>query len=309
MLTRFRLLVAAATALLLSVQWASAQEVLPKGLLWRIDAPGIATPSYLFGTIHLIDAKDFLLSDSLMSVLNRVDQVYFEIDPSDMTDMSKQMQMFTKAMMKDGTTIKDLLTDEEYARVNAHFSKMGLPMMFLDRIKPLFLSILASTDPSQMKGMMGGGGDDEDAGAIKSYELELNAIVQDLEKPVAGLETMEFQMSLFDSIPYPAQAKMLMDAIDKPADGEDALTTLTKIYVSGDIENMYSMSVSDDGGVAGFEEMLLVNRNRNWVAPMMTSITAKPSLFAVGAGHLGGPEGVIRLLQAQGYTLTPISLR
>ncbi len=307
MLLRLRLLAAAAATLLLSIQWAAAQEVLPKGLLWRIDAPGVAAPSYLFGTIHLIDAKDFLLSDSLMSVLNRVDQVYFEIDPSDMTDMSKQMQMFTKAMMRDGTTIKDLLTQEEYARVDAHFSSMGLPMMFLDRIKPLFLSILASTDPSQMKGMMGGGGAEESK--IKSYELELNEIITELEKPVAGLETMEFQMSLFDSIPYPAQAKMLMDAIDKPADGEDPLAALTKVYVSGDTDQMYAMSVSDDGGVAGFEQMLLVNRNRNWVAPMKASIAAKPSLFAVGAGHLGGPEGVIRLLQAQGYTLTPISLR
>ncbi len=306
MLLRLRSLAAAAATLLLSVQFAVAQEVLPKGLLWRIDAPGAAAPSYLFGTIHLIDAKDFLLSDSLMSVVNRVDEVYFEIDPADMTDMSKQMQMFTKAMMRDGTTIKDLLTAEEYARVNAHFSEMGLPMMFLDRIKPLFLSILASTDPGQMKGMMGGGGES----SIKSYELELNEIVTGLEKPVAGLETMEFQMSLFDSIPYPAQAKMLMDAIDKPAvDGEDPLTALTKVYVSGDIENMYAMSVSSDGGVAGFEQMLLVNRNRNWVAPMKASIVAKPSLFAVGAGHLGGPEGVIRLLQAEGYTLTPISIR
>ena len=308
MLLRLRALTAAAATLLFSVQIATAQEVLPKGLLWRIDAPGAATaPSYLFGTIHLIDADDFLLSDSLLAVLNRVDRVFFEIDPGAMQDPMALMPLIQSAMMQDGTTLKTLLSDEEYGRVNDHFLAMGLPMMFLERIKPMFLSILASTDPGQMQGMMGGGSDDESA--IKSYELELNTIAQGLEKPIEGLETMAFQMSLFDSIPYPAQAKMLMDAIDAPAGGEDPLTALTKVYVSGDIERMYAMSVGEDSGVADFEEMLLVNRNRNWVAPMKAGITAEPSLFAVGAGHLGGPQGVIRLLQAEGYTLTPISIR
>ena len=287
---------------------ALAQEKLETGLLWRIDADDAPAPSYLFGTIHLIDAEDFLLSDSLMAALNRVDQVYFEIDPADMQNPMAMMPLIQSAMMSDGTTLKDLLDDEEYGRVDAHFSELGLPMMFLERIKPMFLSILASTDLSDMKGMMGGGGEAADS-KIKSYEMELSGIAEQLEKPVEGLETMAFQMSLFDSIPYEAQAKMLLDAVDHPDTGEDALTALTKVYVSGDVEAMYAMSMSEDGGVAGYESMLLSNRNRNWVAPITASVAARPSLFAVGAGHLGGPEGVIKLLEAEGYTLTPISVR
>ena len=283
---------------------------LTTGLLWRIDAPDAPAPSYLFGTIHLIDAEDFLLSDSLMAALNRVDQVYFEIDPGAMQDPMALMPLMQSAMIPGGKTLRDLVTAEEYARVDAHFAEMGLPMMFLERIKPMFLSILANTDPADVQGMMGGGGlsTDEDA-KIKSYELELNTIADQLEKPVDGLETMAYQLSLFDSIPLPAQAKMLLDAIDHPDTEEDALSALTKVYVSGDVEAMYEMSMSEDGGVAEFESMLLTNRNRNWVAPIKASVAARPSLFAVGAGHLGGPEGVIKLLEAEGYTLTPVSVR
>ena len=287
---------------------------LETGLLWRIDAPGARVPSYLFGTIHLIDADDFLLSDSLMAALNRVEQVYFEIDPGAMRDPMALMPLIQKAMMPAGTTLKDLLSDEEYARVDAHFSEMGMPMMFLERVKPMFLSILAATDPADMKGMMGGGtnpmdGMQGEGAKIKSYELELDAIAEQLEKPVNGLETMAFQMSLFDSIPLEAQAKMLVDAVDHPATDEDALAALTEVYVAGDIEAMYAMSTADEGGIGGFETMLLTNRNRNWVAPIMKGIAAKPSLFAVGAGHLGGPEGVVKLLRAEGYVLTPVSVR
>ena len=292
----------------------SVDAPLSTGLLWRIDAPDAPAPSYLFGTIHLIDAEDFLLSDSLMAALNRVEQVYFEIDPGAMQDPMAMMPLIQSAMMPSGTTLKDLLSAEEYARVNAHFSEMGLPMMFLERIKPMFLSILAATDPADMKGMMGGGGNpldgmQGDEAKIKSYELELNGIAKQLEKPVDGLETMAFQMSLFDSIPLEGQAKMLVDAVDHPDTSEDALSALTEVYVTGDIEAMYEMSTSDEGGIGGYESMLLTNRNRNWVAPIMESTAARPSLFAVGAGHLGGPEGVIKLLEAEGLTLTPISVR
>ena len=286
---------------------------LETGLLWRIDAPDAPAPSYLFGTIHLIGAEDFLLSDSLMSALNRVDEVYFEIDPSAMQNPMAMMPLIQSAMMPAGKSLKGLLSEEEYGRVDAHFSEMGLPMMFLERIKPMFLSILASTDPSDVKGMMGGGNpmdgmSGEDA-KIKSYELELNKVAEQLETPVKGLETMAFQMSLFDSIPLEAQAKMLVDAVDHPAAEGDALDAITKVYVTGDIEGMYAMSVDEDGGVGGYEAMLLTNRNRNWVAPIKESVGAGTALFAVGAGHLGGPEGVVKLLEAEGYTLTPISIR
>ena len=283
---------------------------LTTGLLWRIDAPDAPAPSYLFGTIHLIDAEDFLLSDSLMAALNRVERVYFEIDPGAMQDPMALMPLMQSAMIPGGKSLRDLVTAEEYARVDAHFSEMGLPMMFLERIKPMFLSVLASTDPADMKGMMGGGGPSADGDAkIKSYELELNSIADQLEKPVEGLETMAYQMSLFDSIPLEAQAKMLLDAIDHPDTDEDALSALTKVYVTGDVEAMYAMSMSEDGGIAAFESMLLTNRNRNWVAPIKEGVAARGSLFAVGAGHLGGPEGVIKLLEAEGYTLTPVSIR
>jgi len=33
------------------------------------------------------------------------------------------------------------------------------------------------------------------------------------------------------------------------------------------------------------------------------------TFFAVGAGHLGGNNGVVNLLKAEGYTLTPLNTR
>ena len=289
----------------------SAQDTLNRALLWRLDVPGAPAPSYLFGTIHLIDGEDFLLSDSLMQALNRSEQVVFEIDPGKMMDMGNAMGMMQMAMIPGGKSLRDLYTEEEYARVDKHFSEMGLPMMFMERIKPMFLSMLANMDMSDLSGMMGGAPADEDAEGgegMKSYELELNKLATGADKAVGGLETVDFQMSLFDSIPLDAQADMLLEAIDNP-EGADALAEITKVYVTGDIEGMYRMSVGDEGGLGGHERTLIVNRNRNWVAPMLAHAATGPTLFAVGAGHLGGPEGVIRLLREKGVEVTALSVR
>ena len=290
---------------------ASAQDKLDNALLWQIDAPGAPAPSYLFGTIHLIDAEDFLLSDSLMAAVNRSERLVFEIDPAEMTDMGMQMQLMMGAFMQGDTTLRDLLTEEEYTEVKDRFSELGLPMMFLDRIKPMFLSMLTGMDMGDLQGMMGGGDTGpSDGGGIKSYEIELAAIADKTEKEVDGLESSAYQMSLFDSIPLSAQADMLMASLEETPEGaEDPLKALTNVYTSGDIDAMYEMSVGEEGGLASFEKLLLVNRNKNWIEPIKTQVAQRPTVFAVGAGHLGGPEGVVRLLRAEGLTLTPLSKR
>ena len=289
---------------------ASAQDTLDHALLWQIDAPGAPAPSYLFGTIHLIDAEDFLISDSLMAAVNRSERLVFEIDPAEMTDMGMQMQLMMSAFMKGDTTLKDLLTEEEYGQVKERFAEIGLPMMFLDRVKPMFLSMLTGMDMGDLQGMMGGGDGQSDGGGIKSYEMELAAIAEKTEKEVDGLESSAYQMSLFDSIPLSAQADMLMASLEETPEGaEDPLKALTNIYISGDIDGMYEMSIGEEGGLANFEKLLLVNRNKNWIEPIKTQVAQRPTVFAVGAGHLGGPEGVVRLLRAEGLTLTPLSKR
>jgi len=304
-----------AFALLLSSFFAFnavAQDTLDHALLWRIDAPDAPAPSYLFGTIHLIDAEDFLLSDSLMAAVNRSERLVFEIDPAEMTDLGMQMQLMMSAFMKGDTTLKDLLTTEEYAKVKERFAEIGLPMMFLDRVKPMFLSMLTGMDMGDLQGMMGGGTNDEesDGGGIKSYEMELAALAEKTEKEVDGLETSAYQMSLFDSIPLHVQADMLMASLEQTQEGaDDPLKALTEIYTSGDIDGMYHMTIGEEGGLANFEKLLLVNRNRNWVEPIKAQVVQRPTVFAVGAGHLGGPEGVVRLLRAEGLTLTPLSKR
>jgi len=266
-----------------------------KSLLWKIEKEELSAPSYLYGTIHIIPKSDFFYPDGTLNAIDQSKKMVFEIDMNVMSDMSQQMALMQKAIMKDGKTLSDLITTEEYAIVKAHFDKMGLPLALFERMKPAFLSIFASEDmsPNALQ-----------SGEMKSYEMEFAEIAKDRKMEMGGLETVEYQLSVFDSIPYSDQAQMLVESIKNAGNGDDELSTMIKIYKEQDLEGMGAM-FSDES--LGDMDVLLNNRNRNWIAPMKEYMASQATFFAVGAGHLVGEQGVIALLRKEGYTLTPIS--
>lgn len=272
-----------------------------KSLLWEISGAELTAPSFLYGTIHMINKADFFLTESTKTALSNTEKITFEINMEDMNNFATLMPVMMKMFMSDGKTLKDLYTEEEYALVKSHFEKLGLPLAFLGRIKPMFLSMMASEDAMSMQ-------TSTESGEIVSYEMELMKIAQEQEKAVDGLETAEFQMSLFDSIPYDVQAQMLMATIESEDTTSESsqLEEMVEMYKNQDIQGMQRMVKGDEGGISEYEELLLLRRNRNWIPVMEEMMANHPTFFAVGAGHLGGEEGVIALLRKAGYTLRPI---
>jgi len=245
----------------------------------------------------MIKGEDFFLPDGTLSSIDNSSKMIFEIDMEEMTNPAKIMGVLQKAYMKGDTTLSDLLTDDEYAVVKSHFEEKGLPLMFLERIKPMFLTVFASDefDPTSLQN-----------GGLKSYELEFAEIAKQGGKTTGGLETIDFQISVFDAIPYDDQAKMLVDAIQSSSDAEDSLADLVELYKAQDIYGLYEMMKQDES-IGEFEDVLLNQRNKNWIPIMESEMKAQRTFFAVGAGHLGGKVGVIQLLRDAGYTLEPIS--
>ncbi|WP_246141545.1 TraB/GumN family protein [Phaeodactylibacter luteus] len=279
-----------------SAAYAPAPE--EKALLWEISGQGLQQPSYLYGTIHMIGKDDFFLTEATQEAFGQVGHVTFEINMEDMTDFSKLMPLLMKAFMVGDTTLEDLLTQEEYARVSDHFATIGLPMMFVNRIKPMFLSVMGGDEAMSM--------DPNASSEVVSYEMEFMKMAQEREMTIGGLETAEYQMSMFDSIPYSVQAKMLMESIDAGGGvGGDQFAEMVKMYKEQDIYAMQDM-MDEEGGIAGYEDLLLVQRNRNWIPVMAEMMKVQPTFFAVGAGHLGGEEGVIALLREAGYQVEPV---
>lgn len=267
-------------------------------LLWEISGKDLEQSSFLYGTIHMINKKDFIMTEAIESAFEQADLVTFEINLEEMTNMAAMMPLMMKAFMNGDTTLQDLLPEEDYRLVSGHFEKLGLPMMLLNRIKPMFLSALTSEDALKMS---------EEPGEVVSYEMEFMEMARRQGKTMAGLETAEYQMSMFDSIPYRVQAEMLVESIQAGDTGNDQFKKMIELYKNQDLQGLQEMLSSDETGVADYEDLLLLQRNRNWIPVMEKMMVDHRVFFAVGAGHLAGEEGVIALLREAGYTVRPLT--
>jgi uncharacterized protein YbaP (TraB family) len=261
-------------------------------LLWKIAGKGLDKPSYLFGTMHILCADDAKLGDSLKEIIKRCDEVYFEIDLSDMKGMMNSMKYMR---MNDNKKLSDILGKDDYEKVKNYFEKHAaiLPFSMLERFKPLLISSLIEED-------------DLDCKATNGMEMVIMQEVHQWNKKINGLETAEFQAGLFDSIPYEIQARDLMNYLDSAADYKKMTDTLAMAYKQQDLKKIDELSSKEDPSTANYMDLLLYGRNRNWVKKMKYLLPGKSLVFAVGAGHLPGEQGVINLLRKNGYTLSPV---
>ncbi|HVW59782.1 MAG TPA: TraB/GumN family protein [Puia sp.] len=262
----------------------------PHTLLWQISGKGLAKPSYLFGTMHVLCAEDARLSDSLRSAITHCDEVYFEINLGDMSGMLGAMKYMR---MNDSKKLSDLLSPTDYQRVKTYFSQHSplLPFGMLERFKPMLVSSLI---------------EESSLGCKTTDGMELMIMKELHNKPVNGLETVEFQAGLFDSIPYEQQAKDLVNYIDSSEEYKKMTLELAEVYRQQDLDRIDSLSRKGDPGMSNYMDLLLYGRNRTWAGKLATLLPQKSLLIAVGAAHLPGENGVIDLLRKQGYTLTPI---
>jgi uncharacterized protein YbaP (TraB family) len=258
-------------------------------LLWSVGGKGLSTPSYVYGTIHMICKEDFLFSNTLKEKLSESKNIYLEIDMDDPTMIIK---MATLAMMKD-KSLKDLMSSADYDMVSKYVKdSLGLPMMMINKMKPIALMSLLYTRMLPCS-------------SNESYEQKFVEIAKASKKEVKGLETIESQMGVFDQIPDSLEAKMILEMIRTMPEQRKQLAEMVESYKKEDLTRL-SNQMSESPEWKGFEDILLANRNRNWISIMEAAMKQGSQMFAVGAGHLPGKEGVINLLRQAGYTVTPV---
>jgi uncharacterized protein YbaP (TraB family) len=264
-----------------------------KTLLWQVSGNGLDRPSFLYGTIHMLCAEDAILSESLKNAIARSDQVYLEVD---MDNLFEMLGTLKNMKMRGDTTLSDLLSKKDYEKVKHYFEEKSslLPFSMLETYKPFLAA--ATIMESNIE--------------CESVPME-QVIMQEAKKNrknIKGLETMSYQMSIFDSIPYKSQAEQLVQYIDHAGDeaNNKEYDDLVSAYKKQDLQKLEELTKQTDMGMANYVDMLLYNRNRNWVKKLKTLMQEKSLVVAVGAGHLPGENGVINLLRKAGYTVTPL---
>ena len=264
-------------------------------LLWKVSGKNLTKPSYLFGTMHMICASDIELSDSLKNAISQCDKVYLELDMNDMMQMMSAMMHMT---MKGDTTLSDLLSPNDYKKVKKYFEehKSMLPFAMMEKYKPLLLESMIMEQSGTCDNMI----------VIEQLVMQQ---AKEHDKQIKGLETFDYQLGIFDKIPYQLQAQQLVKMIDDENAGKNGddneMKILTDAYRKQELNKMDDLT-KDDPGIAGFSDILLYNRNANWAKKLQELMANKSLVVAVGAGHLPGKKGVLNLLREAGYKVEPV---
>lgn len=260
-------------------------------LLWEVSGNGLAAPSYLFGTFHLLCKEDIHFSNSVDQALKNSGKIYMELDLDDPGILLGGLMMMN---MKQGKKLKDLYTLEEYKRVEAFFKdSLNTGLGLFQHMKPLLL--MSMIYPKLMP-----------CNSISGVEEELMNLAKEKDKEIRGLETMAFQASVFDSIPYETQAAEMLKTIDSTEKSRVYLDSMMVAYKNQDMKIMEALMSNEDFGMEESQDVLLDSRNKNWVEQLKTIMKNEPVFVAVGTGHLVGEKGLIALLRKEGYHVRPL---
>ena len=262
-------------------------------LLWKIESPTSKT-SYLFGTMHIIEKEYFIFPKSLEKLVSKSDKVIMELP-----GIPSPKEALPLITIKQGSFF-DFFSKEQtdsilqWANSELKMNEQLFRSVFY-KMKPFVVVQTAVQLQFQ--------------GKTESYEKSFYTLSNDKKIETIGLETVQQQMSFFDDLTKEEQAEMVMESIRSSEKSIESINKMQKIYYRQNVDSLY-LVIHEEGGVLSKKQtQLLDDRNKNWIHKIKNNISTKNCFIAVGAGHLGGTNGLIRLLQKEGYTLTPIQLQ
>ncbi len=270
-------------------------------LLWKVSGNGLDKPSYIFGTHHVapLSMKDSIAG--MTEAMNGTSQVYGELVMEDMMKPEMLMKMQQAMMLPTDTTLKSLFTQAQYDSIASVVKEnIGMELAMFDKLKPAALNAQLAVVLSVK--------------ALKGYNPQeqldtwFQTQAKQAGKKVGGLETMESQINiLYNSQSLKRQAQQLYCSATHIDYGIDMTRRLAEAYLNQDLDKLLEITEEKMGNACDStseeEEALIYGRNANWAKQMPGIMKQASTLFVVGAGHLPGEHGVLKLLEKQGYTV------
>ena len=260
-----------------------------RGLLWRVARPGVA-PSHVFGTIHLADPRVLDFPEPVTLALSRSRRYFMET----LHGAPERSRFFEAAQFEDGRRLEPLIGAEAFAKLAAHLRERRVPEPVIDRIKPWAALANLTVTPEDYEG--------------ETPDQKLLALARSLKLRVDALEGIEEQISVFEGIPMETQVALLRHALEHRDDLVALIEPTIQAWLRRDLAALDAVNERIGArypDVADHYRVLFrrVVRNRSIVMAhrLFMPLREGRAFIAIGANHLYGEEGVLRLIEKQGY--------
>ena len=288
-------LCAASLLALLGANPAPAEDPAPeqaKPALWRVtDAD---TTIYLFGTIHALPKGTEWLNGPIAQAFDSSNELVTEI--VEITPEQMQASVLNRAILPQKQSLRGLLSTKDRTAFEKALSDNKLPTEAFDRFEPWYAAIALATLPLMRDGYAMENG----------VEAALDARAKAANMPHSGLETVDYQLSLFDALPADVQKRYLRQVIDAMPELKADLDAMVVEWKRGNADRLAQL-VNEEEDDPALMQALLTNRNRTWANWVKARMDKPGTVFiAVGAGHLAGQGSVQDFLKQQGIASTRV---
>jgi uncharacterized protein len=261
-----------------------------KHMLYRVHGPNGATV-YLLGSVHLLSADAATLPAEVDSAFSHSRSLTFETSLDSV--MARGPEMLMRGRYSDGKTLRSVLSPWAATKVDSLLHLYGLSLDQVNGFKPWMVSLLMTQLAMQKLNFQ----------AQYGVDMQLNTRAKQASKPVLGLESVDFQMGLFDALSTADQERLLVES-DGPDVTAKEMGSIRDAWSHGDAATLDSLINSNMAKAPGLFDALITARNHAWIPKIEALIKGDDdALVVVGAGHLVGKQGVVAMLRAKGYTL------
>jgi uncharacterized protein YbaP (TraB family) len=296
---RPRLALAALAGLLLLVPPATAAGERPfgEGLLWRVERAGQA-PSHVYGTMHTADGEVAALPRVVTETLDGSASVVLEIVTTDQV----RGELARSMILPNGEDLSAILGPERFERVVRAGARYGLPGAQLRLFKPWALTMVFSLPPSEVLRQAAGG-------------MPLDQVLQERARsrgtPLYGIETLDEQVAVLAEVPEAKQLALLDAAVEANARIESIFESMKHAYLDRDLGALHGLAEDmSEGADAELQRLLLArmidDRNARMVRRLAPRLAEGKAFVAVGALHLSGARGILKLLEDEGYRISRV---
>jgi uncharacterized protein YbaP (TraB family) len=254
---------------------------------------------FLGGTCHILRASDFPLPEEFDRAYAQADRLFFEIDPVALDAPDFVARMMAESIYRDGRTLKTVLNDEAYDALAAQGKKSNLPIEILQKTKPGMVVTMITIQELTKAGITQEGVDMFYAKKAK----------QD-RKPIGSLETVEFQLNLITNLGEGMESQFVLYSLQDLEQIETLFDETIHAWRNGDLEMIERLFTDEMEAFPEIYNLVLRDRNELWIPQISEMLKTESTEFVlVGVGHMGGEHGLLRLLEAEGYSVEQVAAK
>ena len=252
---------------------------------------------FLAGTIHLLRSSDFPLPPAFSRAYQQSTRLVFETDIDKTQQAAFQARLMSVLRMEPGQQIKDLISAQTLARLETYMHSRQLSLAQFNEFKPSMLAITLTVLELQKLGIGSPGVD----------EFFFERAKRD-HKPVLALESVEQQIEFLASMGDGQEDLMIQQTLEEIETLPEQFPLMVKSWREGNSNELETLFIEPMKlEFKDLYERLLVERNLNWLPQLMRFLDSpETEIVLVGSAHLVGEDGLIKLLEKAGYSVTQV---